>query len=220
MAVIVGTAGAGKTRAIKEYAKLRPNAVLIEATIRTRGKELFTMIADELGVKYQTSQDATVRACADELKRSDKFFIIDEAEHLPYAALELLRRLHDFSSSALILVGTDALVDNLRGSANTRKGREFRQLSSRIVGKYEYRGLTQRKEIDGRVTEDLKDLREVCARYGIEDLKSVEMIKRLARANWRKSENLIERAKRLGAYYENRIDKEIIKEASSMIFLD
>ena len=46
------------------------------------------------------------------------------------------------------------------------------------------------------------------------------MIKRLARANWRKSENLIERAKRLGAYYENRIDKEIIKEASSMIFLD
>ncbi|MFV0481750.1 MAG: AAA family ATPase [Campylobacteraceae bacterium] len=220
MAVITGSPGSGKTRTIKEYTELRPQAILIEATIKTRGKELFEIIARKLGVKVVISQDVMVRECANELMRSERFFIIDEAEHLPFAALELLRRLHDFSGRAIILAGTEQLIDNLRGSSQTRKAREFRQLSSRIVGKYEFKGLVYKKEVNGVWVEKKEDLIAVCNSYGLSDDEAIKTIKLLTRGNMRKSENLIGRAKRLAQFSDISVDSEVIKEASSMVFLD
>lgn len=220
MAVITGSPGTGKTRTIKEYANSRPHAILIEATIKTRGKELFEIIAKRLGVKTVTSQDVMVRECAKELMRSEKFFIIDEAEHLPYAALELLRRLHDFSNRAIILTGTEQLIDNLRGSSNTKKAREFRQLSSRIVGKYEFRGLFYKRETNGALVEISKDLTSICNFLKINNNSVIKAIKLLSRGNIRKTRNLIERAQRLADFAKTEISAEIIKEASTMIFLD
>ncbi|MDR1975570.1 MAG: AAA family ATPase [Campylobacteraceae bacterium] len=221
IAVITGTPGCGKTRTIREYVQERPNAVLIEATIRTRGKELFEMIAKRLGVKTLASQDAMVRECAEELTRSEKFFIVDEAEHLSYAALELLRRLHDFSGRALILVGTEQLVDNLRGAkSSTRKAREYRQLSSRIVGKYEFKGLAYKREVAEKIVEEQKDLIAYCEALGVKNTGAIKTTKLLARGNVRKIENLLERAKRLARISNAQIDAELIKEASAMVFLD
>jgi DNA transposition AAA+ family ATPase len=221
IAAITGAPGSGKTRAIKEYVKEHPNAVLIEATIRTRGKELLEMIAKNLRVAVLASQDTMVRECAAELTKSEKFFIIDEAEHLPYGALELLRRLHDLSGRVLILVGTEQLTDNLRGAKNSaRKGREYRQLSSRIVGKYEFRGLIYKKEIDEKIVEVQDDFYTFCNALGITNAGAIKTAKLLARGNVRKTENLLERAKRLSYVTGAQMDAELVKEASAMVFLD
>ncbi|MDR0578989.1 MAG: AAA family ATPase [Campylobacteraceae bacterium] len=220
MAIVSGAPGSGKTRTLKEYANLRPNAVLIEATIKTRGVELFNIIAKKLGVRAVTSQDVMVRECAEELKRSEKFFIVDEAEHLPYAALELLRRLHDFSGRALILAGTDVLVDNLRGANSTRKkAREYRQLSSRIVGKCEFKGLVYSKEKDGKIIEESEDLISFCAPF-LKDVDAIKAAKHLARGNVRKTENLLERAERLANINNGEITEDIVREAAAMVYLD
>jgi DNA transposition AAA+ family ATPase len=221
MAVITGAPGCGKTRAAREYASLRPNVVLIEATIKTRAVELFEIIAKKLGVKTVASQDKMVRACAEELKRSEKFFIIDEAEHLPYAALELLRRLHDFSAHAVILCGTEVLVDNLRGAnVSTRRSKEYRQLSSRIVGKYEFKELVYARESVGKMVEEQKDLAAFCGSLGEMDKEAVKALRLLSRGNPRKTKNLFQRAQRLAEFGKVAVDAEIIKEASAMVFLD
>ena len=53
--------------------------------------------------------------------------IIDEAEHLPYKALELLRRIHDKAGVGVLLVGLPRLIHKIM------EGRgEYQQLYSRI----------------------------------------------------------------------------------------
>jgi hypothetical protein len=61
------------------------------------------------------------------LKGSGRLLIIDEAEHLKYKSLEIIRRLHDFTGIGVLLVGMPRLLGNLRGL----KG-EYAQLYSRV----------------------------------------------------------------------------------------
>ena len=52
---------------------------------------------------------------------------MDEAELLPYRAVEVLRRIHDRSGVAIVLAGMPRLLINLKGSRG-----EFAQLYSRV----------------------------------------------------------------------------------------
>jgi DNA transposition AAA+ family ATPase len=63
----------------------------------------------------------------DRLKNSGRLLLIDEAEHLPYRALELLRRVYDKAGVGILLVGMPRLIFNLRG-----KRGEYAQLYSRV----------------------------------------------------------------------------------------
>ena len=47
------------------------------------------------------------------LKGSGRMIIIDEAEHLPYKALELLRRVHDKAGMGVLLVGLPRLIHKI-----------------------------------------------------------------------------------------------------------
>ncbi|MGL9772859.1 MAG: hypothetical protein ACR5LG_00090 [Sodalis sp. (in: enterobacteria)] len=53
--------------------------------------------------------------------------LVDEAELLPYRALEVLRRIHDRSGAAIVLAGMPRLLLNLKGSRG-----EYAQLYSRV----------------------------------------------------------------------------------------
>lgn len=207
MATLVGEAGTGKTRAIKEFAKRHPETILIEATINTNVRSLLNMICEKIGINLSKQIDKTIKDCANELKKLGKIIIIDEAEHLPYRALETVRSLYNFSSVPFILVGTKKLHINLtRGKRNL----EYEQLSSRIGGDFKTCGL---------LDESNKDLKSVCSLFGIKDEKLINLIKLLARGNFRKTEKLLRRSYKIAEYNQCEISEEIIKEATKMLLL-
>ncbi|MBE3606112.1 AAA family ATPase [Campylobacter sp. RM13119] len=214
MAVISGGAGSGKSRAIAEFCKKHPEAILIEATINTSAKTLFRIIASELNINARGSIDELIRECAANLARLGKIIIVDEAEHLPYRALESLRRLYDFSKTTLVLVGTNKLLLNLTSS---KSGNELEQLSSRVGSKWILRGLSWVDEDSNVVMND--DLKAVCEAYGVSDKRCVDLVESLARGNFRKSIKLLNRAKTLSQSAEVTLDSSVIKDAVKMLLL-
>ncbi|HIH3537101.1 TPA: AAA family ATPase, partial [Escherichia coli] len=69
-----------------------------------------------------------INACVHELRDSGRLLMVDEAELLPYRALEVLRRLHDKAGVGVALAGMPRLLINLKGNRG-----EFAQLYSRVA---------------------------------------------------------------------------------------
>lgn len=127
MGVCYGIAGLGKTSAVKEYARRNPATILIEADLGYSAKVLFQEIARQLFIEPSGSLHSIFEACVAKLKNSERLIIVDEAEHLPFKALELIRRVYDKADVGVMLCGMPRLVSNLRG----KKG-EYAQLYSRV----------------------------------------------------------------------------------------
>jgi hypothetical protein len=125
--VCYGPAGLGKTIAVKEYASAHSDAILIEADLGHTAKALFSELHKTLGMEGFGTVNQMFQDILDKLKDSGRLIIVDEAEHLPYKALELLRRVYDKAGIGIMLVGMPRLVSNLRG----RRG-EYAQLYSRV----------------------------------------------------------------------------------------
>ena len=195
MAVIYGHPGTGKSVAVKEWVKDRPEAILIEVVPGMRVKSLLVEIARRLGIDSNAKSEELVINIAKEFKRRDGVLVIDEAEHLSSLALENIRRIWDFSRVPVILVGTYGLIKNLKGS----KG-ELLQLYSRVEGKWEFKELSE---------EDFEKL------FG----KFANVIKRYT-THLRRAKNLYEKAKRFASLKDEELNASHIKAASSMIFLD
>lgn len=214
MGVIIGDAGTGKSRTIKEFVKKHPEAVLVEATISTNARALFRMLCVKFGVNFSKSIDEMIRDVAEELKKVQKLIIIDEAEHLPYRALEAIRRLYDFSKSPVILVGTRKLLNNLIGAKRTNL--EYEQLSSRVGSKWFLEGLTylnaDKQKID-------RDLMQVCKLFDVENKELISSVERLTMGNFRKTEKLLKRAKKLSEINRCEINEACINEATKMLLL-
>ncbi|MEO0258985.1 MAG: AAA family ATPase [candidate division WOR-3 bacterium] len=129
MGLLYGDAGLGKTMAIKEYAKRNSDVVLIEADLGYTAKIVIAEIYKALGLPGEACGHIhnMMDRIVERLKGSGRLIIIDEAEHLPYKALELIRRIHDKTGVGILLVGMPRLRDNVAGS-----NYQYKQLYSRI----------------------------------------------------------------------------------------
>ncbi|MDQ7799528.1 MAG: AAA family ATPase [Candidatus Edwardsbacteria bacterium] len=125
--VCYGQAGVGKTRSLKEYAAQNQDVILIEADLGYSAKALFQELHRHLGLSGEGQINSLKDQAIDKLKKSGRLIIVDEAEHLPYRALELLRRLNDKAEVGILMVGMPRFIANLRG----KKG-EYAQLYSRV----------------------------------------------------------------------------------------
>jgi hypothetical protein len=137
--VVSGEAGLGKTEAAEEYARRNSDVILIEVdpgyTARVLFKELHRRLGgDGIGGINDLKDDIIKK-----LRKSGRLILVDEAENLPYRALELLRRVYDKAGVGLLLAGMPRLISNLRG----KKG-EFAQLYSRVGVHVQLSPLTQR----------------------------------------------------------------------------
>lgn len=206
MGAIIGVAGSGKTRAIKEYVSTHPQALLFEGATTLTPKALLNALCTLLGLNSTGTSDNILRNIAKELKKRTHTLIIDESEHLNHRCLEILRRIHDFSSTPLILVGTNKLLNNLNGNGKNNYY-EYEQLSSRIGSKWILKGLAN--------DEKMSDLRKICKAYKVVDDECINIIYSLARGNFRSTLKLLKRAKRLN---EN-ISVKTLKNAASMLLL-
>ena len=125
--VCCGPAGLGKTVAVRQYAKEHTEVILIEADFGYTPKVLFSEIHKQLGFDGCGTIHSMLLDIVEKLKASDRLIIVDEAENLPYKALELLRRIYDKANVGILLVGMPRLFNNLKGE----KG-QYAQLYSRV----------------------------------------------------------------------------------------
>lgn len=125
--VVYGDAGLGKTEAVKEYVKQNPDVILIEVDLGHTSKALFSELHRMLGMEGFGTVHSMFEDVVEKLRDSGRLIIVDEAEHLPYKALELLRRVYDKAGVGILLSGMPRLISNLRG----RRG-EYAQLYSRV----------------------------------------------------------------------------------------
>ncbi|EAS1751536.1 ATPase [Salmonella enterica subsp. enterica serovar Abaetetuba] len=126
--VLYGAAGLGKTMLLGEYAARNKDALFIEADPGYTARTLLEELCRLLGVKVRGNIHELIDACVRELRGSGRLLMVDEAELLPYRALEVLRRLHDKAGIGIVLAGMPRLLINLKG----RRG-EFAQLYSRVA---------------------------------------------------------------------------------------
>jgi hypothetical protein len=126
--IAYGPAGIGKTKAVHEYCKENPGVILIEADPVYSERDLFRALYRTLiGGEPQGSIHEMFEACVKRLSGTKRMIIVDEAENLPYKALELLRRVWDKAHIGVLMVGMERLRSNLIG-----KQREYAQLFSRV----------------------------------------------------------------------------------------
>lgn len=153
--VCYGDAGLGKTEAAREYVNRRSDAIMIESNPGYSPSVLFHELHDKLGGGGRTTLHNTFSDCVHRLENTGRLIIIDEAEHLPYKSLEMVRRLHDHTGIGILLTGMRILIDNLKGIRG-----EYAQLYSRvgIAGKLAKLKPEDTENIVKRITGDTNGL--------------------------------------------------------------
>lgn len=125
--VVYGPAGLGKTISAKQYAADNAGVIYIEVdpsfSASSIIKELHRKLGgDGKGGLYDLFQDIIHR-----LSDTKRLLIVDQAEILPKKGIELIRSINDKTGVGVVMLGMDALRNNIKGL----KG-EFAQLYSRI----------------------------------------------------------------------------------------
>lgn len=115
MGMLTADAGAGKTTALKAYTSKHPSAILIEADHGYTANSLFKDLCRRLKITPQGCLHDKLEQVVDALKGTGRLVIIDEAEHLNYRTLELIRRVFDKAGVGVAFVGMHRLYDKLHG---------------------------------------------------------------------------------------------------------
>ncbi len=126
--VLYGAAGLGKTMTLKEYARRDDAVIFIEADPGYTARTLLEELCGRLKQNKNGNIHTLIDLCVEKLKGTGRLLIIDEAELLPYRALEVVRRLHDKAGIGVVMAGMPRLIVNLKG-----KRGEFAQLYSRVA---------------------------------------------------------------------------------------
>lgn len=166
--VIVGTAGVGKTTALRAYMTEHP-AILIEADCSYTPRTLFAEICETLKLDTRGNIHDLFMRVVDKLADSGRFVIIDEAEHLKYTSLELVRRMADKARIGVALVGMPRLQRNIEGDPG-----HFAQIYNR-VGTF--------RRFDKLSVEDIDKL--ILAQVGLVDDDTRSTLRRICKRNAR-----------------------------------
>jgi|YNPBryunderm2012_1023409.scaffolds.fasta_scaffold06910_4 hypothetical protein len=200
--VLVGEAGTGKTKAAKEYSKQNPDVIFIEADLSFTTKVFFRELHKKLGMDGNGGIYDLFADCVEKLKDSNRLIIIDEAENLPYRALDMVRRLYDKANIGILLIGLPRLIANLRG-----KRGEFKQLYSRV-------GIVM--ALDEFSESDTKLIVQTIFPNTNGLYKTFH---ELAKGNGRKLEKLILRTSRAARSGRRDITEKLVKNAAEVLLL-
>jgi DNA transposition AAA+ family ATPase len=120
IAVIAGESGVGKTTLVNCYVEENPGAAFVMRAYRNISQlKMIEGIAKALGITLIGSQSTLIDHIVDALKGRDAVLIVDEADYLTDASLELLRCVVvDAACIGLVLVGLPRLVGRLENIRN------------------------------------------------------------------------------------------------------
>ena len=200
--VCYGNAGIGKTFAVKKYTIDNPEVILVEADLGYTPKVLFSEIHKKLGFDGYGTIHGMFLDIIDKLKSSGRLIIVDEAEHLPYKSLELLRRIYDKAQVGILLVGMPRLIMNLKGEQ-----RQYAQLYSRV-------GIAKHL---GTLTEE--DIKTIISSV-IPNYSSVySLISKYCNGNTRVLTKILVRAVRIAQINQSEVNEEALQASISQIIL-
>lgn len=140
LAIIHGASGVGKTQAAREFRRRYNNVWMVTASpSRSSLSEILYEIALEVGISDAPRRKGMLaRLIARKMKGTAGLLIIDEADHLPYEALEELRLLQEEITNesdeigtgiGLVLIGNDKVYTRIKGGINP--AHEYGRLWSR-----------------------------------------------------------------------------------------
>lgn len=133
LVVVFGTAGGGKTSALKRYCVEHAGAWLVTMSPAiTTPSAVLTRIAKKLygGSAPETTAARLEEAVIARLSIGRSLLIVDEAHHLTQALLDVVRCVYDEAGCGLALSGNEPLWSKLAG------GDRAAQLVSRVGQKY------------------------------------------------------------------------------------
>ena len=198
--VCVGRAGLGKTVAVKKYTKDFQDSILIESDSGYTAKSLLKEIHRRLGLSGKGSVYDLMDEVVRKLNQSGRLLIVDEAENLPYRALEITRRIHDKTGVGVLLIGRSSLLENLKGYNN-----QYDQLYSRV--KYT-------KIIDRLLIQDVIKILESIG----QDTKLAETYLLYSDGNTRRLEHLISHSISVAKFNRKAmVDETVIKQTSKLL---
>ncbi|MDO5648839.1 AAA family ATPase [Paracoccus sp. (in: a-proteobacteria)] len=114
MAVFYGPSGYGKTTAAVWNAN-KTRAYQVQLKSAWRGKKLCQSILLDLGIAPARTVADMIDQISEEIARSRRPLIIDEADHLINAGMiELVRDIYESSGAAIVLIGEERLPQKLQ----------------------------------------------------------------------------------------------------------
>lgn len=136
MVVVHGDAGIGKTKGAEKYARENPTSTIyIQATPSSGTLScILKLLARALRIPESRSKLDLMLDIRDKLESSNKIIIIDEAQHLKYAALEEIRTLSDPNTitgqagTGIVLIGNTEVYDRMVGKQEARFAQQFSRI--------------------------------------------------------------------------------------------
>ena len=200
--VCVGRSGLGKTVAVKKYTQEFLDSILIESDSGYTAKSLLKEIHRRLGLSGKGSVYDLMGEVVRKLNQSGRLLIIDEAENLPYRALEITRRIHDKTGVGVLLIGRGILLENLKGYNN-----QYDQLYSRV--KYT-------KIIDSLLIQDVIKILETIE----QNTELAETYLQYSGGNTRRLEHLISHSISIAKFNgKAEVDNAVIKQTSKLLMV-
>lgn len=200
IAVIVGNAGIGKTEGAIHYSLEHPDCILVECDPSFGAKVLLQEILSHLGTEARGTIYQMMKQIEYRMAGSGRMIVIDEAEHLPHRALEIMRRLHDKLEIGICLIGMQRLIENIRG------GGLYRQLYSRVGVFCDLRDL-EPEDIEA-ILRQVKISRE-----------TKQALLSAAQSNARTLDKLLKRSRRLAKLNNMEITPDIVQRAEELLIV-
>lgn len=149
LAVIAGGAGIGKTSAAHGYRHQAPNVwICTMEPCHTTVSSALGAIAATLDIGWSNGAAQTSEAIKRRLKNSRGLLIVDEAQHLPPAALDQVRSIHDLAQVGIVFMGNETVFGRFGADRRTP---QFAQLFSRIGQRFK-RDRPLKADIDALMT--------------------------------------------------------------------
>jgi len=139
MSLVVGDSGLGKTFSVNGWvSKYHRTSILVNVNVTFNPKILMSELHRALGLGGHGSKNSMLKDCIAALRGTDRVVIIDEADLLGIASIELLRALHDEARIGVVMLGLPVLAEAIRGSRG-----ELARINTRVVNFLRLESLTE-----------------------------------------------------------------------------
>jgi DNA transposition AAA+ family ATPase len=203
---ISGRAGYGKTEALRLYARTQ-GAVYYAYDEVSGPRTIIRELCRLAGVHNFENQTVGefLRRLIEEMRRKPRTLLIDQADTLPFKALEAVRAVHDQTDCPVILAGIEGRLMARLMRRNARENAEqiFSRITAHIV----------------LPPPSVEDVETICAAFGIRAARSIAFVhKRAAVGGYRAVRTLCEDAQDVAAVNESKaISFEHIQKASEYL---
>ncbi len=113
--VVTSPSGTGKSTAIRDYVERNPGSIAIDCHPTFPMRSVLQEIAKQGGIEARGNVHEVLMAICEKLRGTGKVIILDEAEHLKPAVLDVVRRIYDLAGVGIVYVGLPRFAATVRG---------------------------------------------------------------------------------------------------------